>query len=87
MDKLLKSLVVLLLGATLVTQLLMLRRMELTPSRYAPLTLADIVNAPPQMRRELLMRIPIVRIEGTVPVNGAVDCSIVESPLQVQIVR
>ncbi len=81
-ESLYRIVVVVLLAAVLVVQLLIFYRMQ----TGSP-TLADLRKAKPEQRPEMLLRIPLVRVEGTVDVAGTVDVDVNNTPLEVQIVR
>lgn len=75
-ESLYKCTFVALLAAILAVQLLILSRMPSTPP-----TLADLRKVKAEQRREMLLRIPLVRVEGTVNVD------VNNTPLEVQIAR
>ena len=73
-ESLYKIAVVAIASGILVVQLLILSRMATkTP------TLGDLQNAKGEQRREMLLGLPLVHVQGSVGVNN--------EPLQVQIVR
>ena len=74
-----------LLASVLLVQMLILRRM---PSPTP--TMADIVAAPAENRRNLLMRIPLARVNGSVVAqieNTPLEVDVQNIPLEVEIQR
>ena len=72
--------VVVLLSAILVVQILtLLRAPQATP------TMADLREASGDQRGELMLRVPLVRVQGAVEVNGSVE--IENDTIQVEVVR
>ena len=78
-----KAALIVLLSAILVVQVLILSRMP--QAALKPPTLGDLRNAKGEQRRELLLGLPIVHVQGSVDVSGSVNIN--NEPLQVQIVR
>jgi hypothetical protein len=74
--------VVFLLIGILVVQILILRRMS------PPLpTLAVLRQATPEGRKELLLRRPLVTVDGSVSIDGTVGVNIENTPVEVEINR
>ncbi len=74
--------VVLLLIGILTVQILILRRMPLpVPS------LAVLQAATPEQRKELLLQRPLTIVDGSVRIDGTVDVSIENTPVEVEINR
>lgn len=77
MSRIFKVVVLLLLGSTLVVQLLILRRMPVSLPSIARLQMATT----PEAKRALLLSSPMVSVAGSV------DVRIQDTPLEVEVVR
>lgn len=75
MDRKFQIIVCLLLATILIVQILILQRMPLTYGELRKLRAKD--------RRNLRLKLPVVRVYGTVDVSG--DVEVTNTPLEVEI--
>lgn len=77
MDRKFQIIVCLLLAAILVVQIFILQRM--------PLTYGELRKLSAKGRRNLRLKLPVVRVYGTVDVSGNME--VTNTPLEVEIAR
>ena len=78
-----RAAVILLLAATLTVQVKILRKIPDPLPSIATLQTATT----PQAKKDVLMRRPLVTVNGSVEVEGTVDVDIQNTPVEVEIVR